>query len=77
MIGVDIALIESAHSFLNIRENFVHSDPDLENAFLDWFSVIIGIVVALLFGFLHVFYASWRYKRAIKLLSTGETGSLA
>jgi hypothetical protein len=39
-----------------------------------WTSLAVGIVVAILMGLLHVVYASWRYKKAARLLSTDETG---
>jgi hypothetical protein len=37
-----------------------------------WIGLAVGIVVAAVVGFLHVVYASWRYNKAAKILSTGE-----
>lgn len=38
-----------------------------------WIDLAVGIVVTAVVGFLHIVYASWRYNKAAKLLSTGET----
>ena len=37
-----------------------------------WIGLAVGILAAAVVGLLHVVYASWRYNKAAKLLSTGE-----